>query len=410
MQQLRAGVSLDAQAILALLLCFSFNMLGRGLSDSYAVFLLPLTREFGWSRAELMGAYSISLLVFAGAAPFAGALLDRFGHRALYVLGLVCLSVSLLGASAAQSLWHLYVCLGAVGGIALASLGMIPAAALLRRWFAGRLSTAMGVAYTGLGCGVLFIVPAAQWLISHGGWRSAYRTLGIAVAGLALVVTMLPWERILRGRYLAPVNPMTNARQSLRNELLQAISRPVFWGLASVFLFTSIAMYMVMIQIVAYLVSTGVPPLEAATSFGIIGALSVVGMITSGWLAGRFGFRLTGVMSYAITLAGIGLLILLRHSYSLVALSAFIVLFGISQGSRGPLIATLSTRLFHGRTAGMLFGIIVACGGLGGALGSWVSGLLFDLTGAYEMSFALAAACLLCAAVPFVTFPEFRSR
>ena len=61
---------------MTLLLCFSLNMLGRGMSDSFAVFVLPLGREFGWSRAELMGAYSISLLVFAGSGPFAGALPD----------------------------------------------------------------------------------------------------------------------------------------------------------------------------------------------------------------------------------------------------------------------------------------------------------------------------------------------
>ena len=117
-----------------------------------------------------------------------------------------------------------------------------------------------------------------------------------------------------------------------------------------------------------------------------------------------------GVCSYALTLTGLAVLEGLHFSSSPAVLVAFVLLFGLTQGTRGPLIATLSTRLFNGPAAGLLFGIITASGGFGGALGSWLAGLLYDASGGYELSFALAAASLVCASIPFATLPEFRTR
>ena len=405
-----ADASPDTQAVMTLLLCFSLNMLGRGMSDSFAVFVLPLGREFGWARAELMGAYSISLLVFASSAPFAGALLDRYSHRRLYLTGLVCLAASLLGASVADRLWEIYVCVGVLGGVALATLGMIPAATLLRRWFTRSLSTAMGIAYTGLGCGALLFVPAAQHLIDIVGWRLAYRSLGLFVAALALLAGLLPWRRIAHGRHAAAPAAHAAPREPVLPDLRRALHRRMFWALASVFFFTSAGMFMLIIQIVAYLVAVGVPPFRAAGIFGIIGGLSIVGMIGSGWLAGRIGFRAVGVGSYAISLAGIALLDMMSHVPHPALLAGFVIAFGIAQGTRGPLIATLCARLFAGPAAGSVFGIITAAGGFGGALGSLLAGVLFDVSGGYELSFAVAAASLMLASVPFLVLPEFRTR
>jgi cyanate permease len=248
--------------------------------------------------------------------------------------------------------------------------------------------------------------------------------VGVAVAAITLMVAMLPWQRILRGREgLASTRGVTGVASRdaasisdvepaprMSTDLMRALRRRVFWGLSAVFLFTSIAMYMLLIQVVAYLVSIGVPPLKAASIYGIIGALSVAGMITSGFLAGRIGFRATGLSSYAITLTGLVLLFTYQHAPHPAALAGFVLLFGFSQGTRGPLIATLTTRLFTGPAAGSLFGMITACGGFGGAIGSWLSGVLYDASGDYELSFAVAACSLLCASVPFMTLKEFRTR
>ena len=104
------------------------------------------------------------------------------------------------------------------------------------------------------------------------------------------------------------------------------------------------------------------------------------------------------------------MLVWLAHAPPAFALTAFVLLFGVSQGTRGPLIATLATREFPGRMAGPVFGCIAAAGGVGGALGAWLAGWLFDRAGTYDASFWLAAASFVMAALPFVIFPEFRRR
>jgi predicted MFS family arabinose efflux permease len=402
------GRSLTRQAGMVLLLCFALNLIGRGFNDSFATFLLPLAREFPWSRARLTGVYAVSLLVFSCSAPFAGAMLDRYGHRTLYLVGLACLTSSLFIASAATELWHFYIATGLLGGTSVACLGMIPAAMLLRRWYARRLTSAVAVAWAGLGSGILLIAPLAQYLIDHAGWRFAYRTFGIVVALALLVVALLPWARIVRGPHAAP--HASPSADRLRADLAAAMRHRAFWGLCTVFGCTSIAMTMITIEIVAYLTAHGVPAMQAASSYGVIGGLSVTGMVGSGWLAGRIGFRATAVSTFAMTLTGIALLAAVAHTHSTLVMLGFVLLFGISQGTRGPIVATLTTRLFAGPASGSVYGMVTATSGLGGAVGAWLSGALFDHTGSYTASFVAAALCLLIAATPFVTLHEFHTR
>jgi predicted MFS family arabinose efflux permease len=404
-----AAAAVASGANLTLLLCFALNMVGRGVSDSYPVFLVPLGDDFQWSRKDLTGVYSTAQLVFSAAAPFAGLLLARFGYRTIYLTGLASLAAGMLLASTITRLAEVYLYVGVTGGIALATMGMVPASSLLREWYSAKLPVAIGIAYTGLGFGTLVVVPASQWLIDTLGWRGAYRTLGIVLAALTVVVALLPWRRIAAGVAVAAraATPAPSVRALVR-EMRRATRRPVFWGLASVFFFTSIGMYLMMVQSVAYLISTGIAPLAAASVMGIVGMLSLVGMVASGWLASRIGYATTGVATFAVTLAGLAMMAWLAHSPPAFALAAFVALFGVSQGTRGPMIATVATREFPGHSAGPVFGCIASAGGIGGAIGAWLAGFLYDAAGTYEPSFVLAGASFVLAAVPFAVFREFR--
>ncbi len=409
MARANAAAAVMSGASLTLFLCFALNMVGRGLADSFAVFLVPFGEAFHWSRQDLTGVFATSLLVYSATAPFAGLLLARFGYRTLYLTGLVCLAAGLMLASTIETIVEVYLYVGLTSGIALSTLGMVPASSLLKEWYAARLPTAIGIAYTGLGFGTLLVLPTAQYLIDVAGWRFAYRTLGEAVAVLAIVVAFLPWRRITAGSpQVARPREAAPSMKVVLQDVSRAVRRPIFWGLASVFMFTSMAMYIVMVQSVAYLVSTGLAPLRAASVMGILGVLSLGGMVASGYFAGRVGFAVTGVVSYSISLAGLALLAWLAHAPPAFALTGFVVLFGFSQGTRGPLVATLTSREFPGRMAGPVFGCVASAGGIGGALGSWIAGWLYDHTGRYEASFVLAAASLVLGAVAFSVFPEFR--
>ena len=137
-------------------------MFGRGLGDTYAVFLLPLEREFGWTRSQVASVYSIYLLVNGFTAALVGLAFDRLGPRWVYGAGMACLGAGFFLAGGLANLWQFYLFIGMMVGVAVSFNGMVPASALLSRWFPARLSTAIGIAYSATGFGTLLFVPLAQ--------------------------------------------------------------------------------------------------------------------------------------------------------------------------------------------------------------------------------------------------------
>ena len=132
------------------------------------------------------------------------------------------------------------------------------------------------------------------------------------------------------------------------------------------------------------------------------------GMIVVGWLDTLIGRRPSVLLSYMISLAGIGALWLLARVPSTWLLGVFIVCFGGMLGSRGPLVSTIAQRVFGGPQAATIYGMITIGSGLGSALGAWAGGLLHDWTGSYEPVIAFSAGSVLCAVVPFLTLTALR--
>lgn len=385
-----AGVRRMAIGVLAV--CTALNLLSRGVSDAYAVFLLPLEREFGADRATLTGIYSAYMLVHGLAAPVVGMAYDRLGPRVVYAGGLACYGIAYVLAGSIGALWQLYVLVGVAGGIAAAAIGMVPASGLVSRWFRARLPSAMGVLYAALGTGLLLFAPVTQWLIDAFGWRGAFRALGLSLLFLLPLLLLLPWRRIGAGHPDYAASGIRCTPQGAAWTLSRAIRTTAFWALFAVMFVTSLSTYAINVQVVVYLVEIGYSPLQAASAYGFVGMLSVVGMLGAGVAAGQFGERVVATFAYVCSIAGIAALALLEASPSQVLLIAFVALFGTVAGSRGPLVAVLSARLFSGGGMGAIYGAIILGLGLGGAVGSWGVGALHDLTGGYRAGFALGAA------------------
>ena len=388
--------------------CFALNMFGRGLGDTYAVFLVPLEREFGWSRSQLTGVYSIYLLVNGCTAPLVGLAFDRLGPRWVYGAGLAMLGAGFSLAAGLVSLWQFYLFVGVMVGIAVSFNGMVPASALLSRWFPSRLSTAIGIAYSATGVGTLLFVPLAQYLIAAHGWRSAYTTLGTALLVLApLAMLALPWRRFFAGR-----PEERRARGKMQGEgwtLRAALRSPVFWGLAQIFFCTAAGMFSIVVQLVAFLIDAGFSPLVAASSFGAIGMLSAASIMGSGFLSDRFGYRQTASVSFVGTAAGMLILLFITAAPSLPLLALFVPVFGLCMGVRGPIVSSIGARFFAGPNVATIYGVIYATNALGAAIGSWLGGLLHDLAGGYRPGLLMALAFIALAAAPFWTLPALKN-
>ena len=383
-------------------------MLGRGLGDAYAVFLLPLEREYGWTRYQLTSVYSVFLLVSGFAAPLIGILFDRVGPRMVYSTGIACIGCAYFAASTLDQLWQFYVLIGGAVGVGVAMTGMVPASAMLSRWYHARLSRAIGIAFSATGMGIIVFVPIAQALVDHYGWRSAYRALGGALlVVLPVVLLVLPWRRFAAGRSPERSSQLTAAGGEWT--LRKAMGTRIYWGMVQAFFFTAVAMFSIFVQLVAFLVDAGFSAITAATAFGICGMLSAGSVMGSGFLTERFGSRQVVSVSFGGTMAGMLLLLAMLAYPSTPLLVAFVLMFGASLGVRGPIISSICTRHFAGPRVATIYGTVFASNSLGAALGSLMGGVLHDLSGGYSMVLAFSLCSIALASMPFWTVPALRN-
>jgi len=390
-------------------LCFVLAMLGRGLGESFTVFLLPISQSFGWDRAEVVSIYSLSALCSGLASPLVGRLFDRSGPRAVYTLGMVLLGGAFLAAAFAQQLWQLQIAIGLCVGLGITFTGNVPNSILLGRWFGPRLPTAMAVVYSATGAGVLVMLPIAQLLIDQIGWRGAYQSFGAAMLVLLLPLLVLPWRRYAGGSEVLAQSALADPADdgwTLRN----AIRHHAFWALFATFFFTAIGMYAIAPQVVAYLVDAGFPPLQAATAWGFSGVVLVVGMLGVSWLDGVIGRRPSILFSYAISITGIVMLWLVKWYPNYFLLTGFVLCFGSMIGSRGPLITATAMKVFRGKQVGLIYGTIAIGSGLGSAFGSWCGGLIHDLSNSYDPVIGFALVSVLIGMIPFLVVPALRER
>jgi len=394
-------------ALNVLALCFTLSVFGRGLGESFTVFLKPISESFGWDRAQVVSVYSLTALAGGLAAPLIGRLFDRSGPRAVYSLGLLLLGGAFLVAARSQYLWQFQLSLGLCVGTGIAFIGNVPNSILLGRWFGPRLPTAMAVVYSATGAGVLILLPASQLLIEHIGWRGAYQMFGIASLLLLAPLLLLPWRLFSTG---AP-HLAKSAATDFADEgwtLLSAMRHHAFWALFSTFFFTAIGMYAIAPQVVAYLIEAGFPPLQAATAWGFSGVVLLFGMLGVSWLDGIIGRRPSVLFSYAISIAGIVMLWLLQWYPNFWLLSGFVICFGSMIGSRGPLLSATAMKIFRGKHIGTIYGAVSFGSGLGSAFGSWGGGLIHDWAHSYNPLIAFSLVSVILGMIPFLVVPALR--
>ena len=283
-----------------LALCFACYATARGMQEAYAVFLLPLQGEFGWSRAQVSSVYSFTFFIVGVAGPVTGVLSDRWSPVRIMLLGIVLAIAAAALASRAGELWQFYLTIGIMMGVAGSCVGFVPMTALLSRWFRARLNTALAVAFSASGAGILILSPTAQMLIDWGGWRMAYAALAGGMAVLIPLFVTFRWRAALDGHPdIATAGPSKSKDAPITGvDLRGAFGTVAFWGMSCTFLCTSGAMFLVVLQSPAYLVHAGYSPREAAEAFGLLGLLLPVGMIGFGGLGDRIGRPRAIVISY----------------------------------------------------------------------------------------------------------------
>ena len=367
---------------------------GSGFMHAYTVFLVTYVEAFGWSRAEVSVAYSVSQVVGGVSSPLVGVLADRLGPLRLILIGGVLLVAGLLLSALAESLWHVILLDGVVMTLGANCLGMVAFVPLLSQHFVQNRGMAVSVLQSANGFARAFSAPLATMMIAGLGWRGAYLWQGIFMA-----VAIVPLAALFRG-----TAPRRGARLHAAGEgwtLRQAARTRHFWLLSAVYMFTGLGSFLVVLHQLAFAVDMGFDRLYAAWVLGLGALLALPGVILTGTVSDHIGRELSAMVTYGISIVGVACALLIEGPDQNLLLWLHACFFGLTWGARGPAITAKTADLFPGPNLGAILGVITIATGLGSAGGSWLAGYVFDVTGSYRVAFWLSIFFYACGTVAF---------
>ena len=378
-------------ALIALTLALAY-----GSWYAYSVFLVALLKDFGWSRSILGGAFSIFALVQGAANPLLGMLCDRVRPPAVVAFGSVILGATLYLDSYIREPWQLYVCFGGLTAVAVAFCGWIPAVVQVQRRFHRRLGLALGIVSSGVGAGMLVVVPLCEHLIELHGWRTAFRVLAVICtvctlpAALFLLRETPAFKRVAAISATARVDDPLADRRMLT--LQQATHTAPFWLMVGTFFCGSLCSQTLHVHQVAFLVDHGVSAMIAASVVGVVGVASIVGKTGGGWLSDRVERELVYIGGVVVLVGAVGALLLVGVTASRWGVYGYAAMLGIGYAVTAAIVPAMVADRFQGRHFGSILGVGLFGSAAGSAFGPWMSGYLHDVTGSYTLPFAIAAA------------------
>ena len=380
-----------------------------GIWYSYSVFFLSIVNEFGWDRALASSIFSIFLICHALTGLLTGYLQDRYGPRIVIPVGSCVLACALILTSRSNSLWHFYLTYSVLAGASVSLMGFTSHSAFLPNWFERKRGLAVGIATSGIGFGMLVIVPLVEKAIALFGWRNAY----LFLAGMVLLIVG-PLNAIFSRRSPAELNlhpdgdhkemqagrpqpfmimKVVDADWAKRDwTLRKALQTRRFWFLVATFF--CLSYQGTLLHSISAMVDSGSVRQTAAAYFGLLGIAGSVGKILFGSLSDRFGRERSNTVGGITAAIGILCLINTTTANSFLPL-LFALLFGLGYGAAAPLMPSVSADIFIGKSFGLIFAMISIGSGAGGALGSFLSGLLRDISGGYAIPLAICMLSLL---------------
>ncbi|WP_427912532.1 MFS transporter [Ramlibacter sp. MMS24-I3-19] len=385
----RSGAASPASAIESpyawMRLCVSLLLMTLGGSGMYSVtVVLPaIQHEFGVDRGAASLPYTLTMIGFGLGGILMGRLADRFGVVLPVALGAVGLGSGFIAAGLAPQLTLFCAAQGLLVGLLGTSATFAPLVADTSQWFDRRRGTALAICMSGNYAAGALWPPVLQHFIDSVGWRQTYVGLGIFC-----LATMLPLALLLR-----PRPPLVAAPAGAGSASASATSVPRPMGLqpgtAQMLLAVAgvaccVAMSMPQVHIVAYCTDLGFGAARGAQMLSLMLGLGVVSRLVSGWISDRIGGLRTLLLGSV--LQGVALLMFLPFD-GLVSLYVVAGLFGLFQGGIVPSYALIVRQHFSPAEAGARVGTVLMATLFGMALGGWMSGAVFDLTGSYRAAF-----------------------
>ena len=368
--------------------CIITMAIAYGVMYSFSVFFKPIVAYFNWDRATVASIYSLAM-VFRGAVSIGiGWLTDGYGPLKISAFCGIMIGLGLVLASRVTHLWQFYICYGCIVATGLSGAYTI-GSAVTARWFTRKRGMALGLVAAGSGMGTMTLVPVAELLIAKYNWSTAMAAFGFGagflIVSTAFLLKTAPQPQRAKELMHAPSVLPSTSDMTLRNAFLNK----AMIILVVTFMLGNFFVQMVMIHLVNYATDIGISSLHAAGFVGLIGIVSVAGRLLMGGASDKIGTYNSLVICSVMALVG---LIILFFNTSLIGFYVFVVIFGFAYGGEIPQMPMFVVHLFGMRAMAAMMGYLVFIGTLGGALGPWVAGSVYDTTHNYRIAFAVAVA------------------
>lgn len=374
------------------------NIVARADQSSFGVFIDPLVERFGWSRGEISFGYSLAFLIGMPAVILMGWLGDRYSARALMLGAAAMIGVGTVLLGSITQLWHFYL----IYGIFVGSMGHAAFSVLLpvimTRWFYRHLGIVMGVYWAGQGLGPMIFAPLFRWSLETRGWENTFVVIGITIGAIlaffSLFIYRSPADKGLQaygaeeiGDAPAPAAKGAPPKASMRDILRM---KPV-WHLMGIHHIGCVSHAIILAHVVSMATFKGIPGVEAAGVLATVAGTSVISRFAFSVIADRFGGRTT--LTFALLGQALPVIILFFANEAWI-FYLFAVIFGLSYGGEMVGFPIINKQLFGPKAPlGSIYSFQMVGGGTGMALGGWLGGSLFDVTGDY--TWALGASLII---------------
>jgi MFS family permease len=392
---------------------FFAALVSAGTVGAPGVFIVPLQNEFGWTNAEISSALSIRFILFGLMAPFAAALLNRYGLRNVVLSAQMIIVSALLASLAMTTLWQLMLLWGVLIGIGTGLTALVLGATVATRWFNARRGLVLGILTASVATGQLVFLPLLASLTERLGWRAALvfvcAMLGVAAWVVLLLMRDRPSDVGLRpfgdeGFEPLPAPPANTGpvMSATLGALRDAARSRAFWVLfATFFVCGASTNGLVQVHLIPMCLDYGVPQVQAASLLAAMGIFDFFGTIVSGWLSDRYDNR--WLLFWYYGLRGLSLLFLPFTDFSFYGLSLFAMFYGLDWIATVPPTVRLTAQRFGPERANLVFGWIFAGHQMGAASAAFGGGLSRTVLATYLPAFFVAGALCIFAALIILT-------
>ena len=389
------------------LVTFLILLATAGVRATPAILMVPLEREFGWTRAAISGAIALNIALFGLIGPFAASLMSRYGLRRMVLAALALLAASVGGSSLMRAQWQLTLFWGVLVGSGTGVTALVLAAIVVNRWFEARRGLVLGILTAANATGQLIFLPLLAQVVTSQGWRGA--TYIVAGAAAAVFLVVLVWMKdepsdvglLPYGAVLQP-QPRSGAQQNMAQSPLRglfwAAKSREFWILAgSFFVCGASTNGLIGTHLIPACIDHGIPEVTAAGLLAAMGVFDLVGTTASGWLTDRFNSRWLLFGYYG--LRGLSLVFLpFALASQRLWLSGFAVFYGLDWVATVPPTVRLTADAFGKENVGVVYGWIGASHQLGASLAALGAGLIRTSLGDYRTAFWVSGGlCFLAA-------------